>query len=80
MDALADSSCRAAVLNRLKTPATAKFSENLAFQSDSIWAASGAVDAENLFGAMVRHRYSCDMEWQEQANLMVPTAVYIYQR
>jgi hypothetical protein len=53
--------CRDAVRDELKAPATADFSEETAEETSTAftWAAAGAVDAENSFGAKIRSRWVC---------------------
>jgi hypothetical protein len=52
--------CQDAVREQLKTPATAKFSEDrVVEQSGATFYVHGIVDAENSFGATLRNRYQC---------------------
>lgn len=52
--------CQAWVKDELKAPATAKFSGGGATGSDGDWTITGAVDAENSFGALIRTTWTCD--------------------
>jgi hypothetical protein len=65
--------CHTAVTDQLKSPSTAKFSqEKVGRKSDQYTIAEGVVDAENSFGATVRATYICstvktDGKWQVAA-------------
>jgi len=51
--------CQTFVERRLKAPSTAKFSHAKVTNDGTTWTVSGSVDAENSFGAMLRHNYVC---------------------
>lgn len=54
------SACQDAVRRELKTPSTARFSEDrIVEQSRATFYVRGVVDAENSFGAPLRNRYEC---------------------
>lgn len=56
--------CKEHVLDRLKAPATAEFS-NLATSNAGIrWTVTGSVDSENAFGAKLRMGWSCTVRDQ----------------
>lgn len=57
--------CQRFVLARLKSPAGADFpaDERKASGSGSQWTVTGAVDAQNSFGATIRNRYNCRVEF-----------------
>lgn len=58
--------CIEQVTNRLKAPATARFSardrDNEAKDGDR-YLFTGTVDSENGFGALIRSEWSCDIRW-----------------
>ncbi|WP_433600400.1 hypothetical protein ACQPXH_00565 [Nocardia sp. CA-135953] len=52
--------CEDVVRDQLKSPASAKFSDvQIAGNSKEGWAASGYVDAQNSYGAMLRDVWTC---------------------
>jgi hypothetical protein len=51
--------CENYVKNRLKAPATAKFSDERWGQDGDTFTITGAVDAQNSFGALLRSRFTC---------------------
>ncbi len=52
--------CEQFVKDRLKSPATADFSDTDATSNGSeAWTVTGAVDSENGFGALIRNTYVC---------------------
>jgi hypothetical protein len=53
--------CESSVRDELKAPTTAKFSDERYTDSDPSWRVTGAVDAENGFGAMIRNRFECTL-------------------
>lgn len=55
----ARAACREFVKRELKAPATAKFSDLQHVGSGTTWTVTGAVDAENGFGATVRMTFTC---------------------
>lgn len=65
--------CEEFVKDRLKSPATAEFSEQAHRADGAAWVVSGVVDSENGFGALVRSDYTCELrrvsddEWQADA-------------
>lgn len=58
--------CKGEVEDALKSPSSASFSEVSAVRTGHLfWTVTGAVDAENGFGAMIRNRFTCTMEVRE---------------
>lgn len=55
----ARSICQRFVKDRLKSPASADFSDVTASQSGGDWTVTGTVDSDNLFGAKVRNTFTC---------------------
>lgn len=57
--------CQKFVKRTLKAPATANFdnSENGVAPDGTAWMTSGAVDAENSFGAKIRTRFICRLQY-----------------
>jgi hypothetical protein len=51
--------CQLEVEKQLKSPSSARFSNMDATGVDGEWTATGSVDSENSFGAMVRAEYGC---------------------
>lgn len=69
----AEAMCYTFVRPRLKAPATAKFQYGAGSArqrpGDSLaWTASGAVDSENSFGALLRTRFECDLRYDPAAD------------
>ena len=64
----AEDVCKQAVKDRLKAPATAKFSSTKATLSGGSWTVTGAVDSENSFGALVRGNFTCQADHQVDEN------------
>lgn len=69
--------CQQFVKDKLKSPSSAKFSNQVASGAGTSWTSSGTVDSQNSFGAMVRSRYSCtlsydssDESWEGSAKLL----------
>lgn len=64
----------------LKAPSTAKFStfkeSTIAFEGNT-YTVLGWVDAENTFGAMLRHKFLCDLSLQEDGKLWQCASVKI---
>jgi len=52
--------CHAWIREELKAPSTAKFSGGGAIGTDGDWTITGAVDAENSFGATLRSTWTCN--------------------
>jgi hypothetical protein len=76
----ASSMCMVFVERNLKAPATAKFdySADQASRVDSTtWESSGVVDAENSFGAMLRNRYYCKLQYNRGRDTWTPLSVRI---
>jgi len=64
-DNLLNEACSAKIKRFLKSPGTAKFSnERIGVKGDML-TASGVVDSENGFGAIVRTSYSCVLKKQD---------------
>ena len=55
----AKSACRDAVLDRLKSPSSAEFSNEEAAAKGRRFEVTGSVDADNSFGASIRNDYVC---------------------
>lgn len=55
----AEVACEGFVKDRLKAPATADFSGENVEVSGSTYTVTGAVDAENSFGAKLRQQFTC---------------------
>lgn len=58
----ARSVCQDFVKDSLKSPASAKFSEETATLSKGEWTVTGSVDSENSFGASIRNVYVCTVK------------------
>jgi hypothetical protein len=58
---LAQIACENAVKNSLKAPSTAKFTGTQASATGSSYRVTGAVDAENSFGAALRNTFECSV-------------------
>lgn len=67
--------CETWVEDQLKAPATADFTDgSVTADGASSWTVTGAVDAENSFGALVRSDWTCDIRlegdtWRGRATL-----------
>jgi hypothetical protein len=66
----AEQHCQDWVKDKLKSPATAKFTDVMS-RSDGTasWAVSGNVDAQNSFGALVRNSWTCSVRWDNPSEL-----------
>ena len=53
--------CEGFVKDRLKSPASADFSEEQAVTADAGWIVTGNVDAQNSFGAKLRSTFVCQV-------------------
>jgi hypothetical protein len=51
--------CHQSVSDQLKSPSTAKFTDLEVYQAGANWYATGDVDSENSFGAMIRTGWTC---------------------
>jgi hypothetical protein len=64
----ADVMCESFVKDRLRAPATAKFSPfeetTISELGDDRWRVAGYVDSQNGFGALIRDRYSCTVRYE----------------
>lgn len=60
---LAKIACENAVKNSLKAPSTAKFTGTQASGSGNSYRVTGAVDAENSFGAALRNTFACSVSF-----------------
>lgn len=58
---LAEMACEKAVKAQLKSPSSAKFSSTSASGSGTNYTVTGAVDAENSFGATIRNTFVCEV-------------------
>lgn len=70
----AKSACHKFVKDRLKSPSSAKFSEEDYTGTDGVYTFKGAVDSQNSFGAMIRATWTCDVqssgdEWRGSADI-----------
>lgn len=63
--------CRRHVVDQLKAPSTAKFGQVRWERSGDTVRVSGAVDAENSFGALVRSDYTCTARRVSAASVLV---------
>lgn len=68
--------CEDMVKDKLKSPGSAKFSGQSETGSGNSWTASGSVDSQNGFGALMRSGYSCtitytpsDQTWRGRATI-----------
>jgi hypothetical protein len=59
----AESACRSAVTDELRSPGTAKFSNEQATSEGDSWTVVGTVDSENGFGALLRSDYGCNLTY-----------------
>lgn len=57
----ATANCKQAMLDRLKSPGTAKFSDVKTGKSGNTFEVSGNLDAQNGFGGVVRVEWSCSV-------------------
>lgn len=66
----AEAMCMQFVRNNLKAPSTAKFDygQSGAKGSGNYWTALVVVDAQNSFGAMIRSRFACTLEYTGNDN------------
>lgn len=55
----AESVCKKAVKNSVKSPGTAKFHNLVTIPSGDGWDTDGDVDSENGFGALLRSHFEC---------------------
>lgn len=67
--------CERWVSEQLKAPTTAAFSGQAAVGGPAEWTVTGAVDAENSFGATIRTQWTCDIRldgetWRGRAELL----------
>lgn len=65
-DSGARAAAREAVLKSLKAPSTAKFpwlSTQETHLGNGVWIVKGEVDAENSFGAKLRHQWAVRLKW-----------------
>lgn len=60
--------CEQFVKDRLKSPGSAKFSEQSETSRGKRWTAMGAVDSQNSFGGLVRNNYTCVARYIGGAN------------
>lgn len=58
--AAAELACQDMVRDQLKSPGSAKFSD-VSSTGAGPWTVTGAVDADNSFGASIRSTWSCDV-------------------
>lgn len=67
--------CEGAVKTILKSPASAKFSDQTSVKNGDAYTVTGAVDAQNTFGVMIRNRWACTAtsegkNWRATARLL----------
>jgi hypothetical protein len=60
-DAGAYNACKTYVKGQLKAPSTASFADHSVTHNGSTYTVTGAVDAENSFGAKIRNTYTCSV-------------------
>lgn len=65
---LAKTVCQGFVKKQLKSPTSARFSEESATKASGRWTVSGVVDSQNSFGAMVRNQYTCTTTYQKDGD------------
>ncbi|MBM0277797.1 hypothetical protein [Micromonospora tarensis] len=68
--------CQTAVSAKLKSPATAKYADDVTVASEdgnfgSYYEVTGEVDAENGFGALVRGDYRCKVNLEKDGSWLV---------
>jgi hypothetical protein len=60
--------CKGFVTDRLRAPSTAEFGSfndsRVSLVGDAKYAVSGHLDAQNGFGAMIRNRYDCTVQYE----------------
>jgi hypothetical protein len=71
--------CQQAVLDRLKSPATASFSNVTTELVSEVYYVKGSVDSENGFGATMRSDWSCDI-FAGGSGLATPNVYRLQQR
>lgn len=59
------STCHYFIKDRLKAPSTAEFLNTSTHKDGSRYLVSGELDAQNSFGAMLRHDYRCHLRYDE---------------
>lgn len=70
--------CEDWVSEKLKAPSTAKFSgERQSSTGADSWTITGAVDAQNGFGAMIRSAWTCDVRWDASTDRWRGSAVLL---
>lgn len=69
--------CKDFTKDKLKSPSSAKFSDETASGSGSSWTSSGTVDSQNSFGAMVRSGYTCTLTYTESTETWRGTATLL---
>lgn len=57
--------CEGWVRDQLKAPSTARFVDGTTTGGPTAYTVTGAVDAENSFGAKLRTDWTCDVEYRE---------------
>ena len=61
--------CEEFVKDRLKSPATADFSDEERLQmSETVFVVTGSVDSENGFGALIRNNFTCRVRYAGDEN------------
>lgn len=63
----ARSVCEGWVKDKLKSPATADFTDGATTGSGGTYTVGGEVDSQNSFGALVRSSWSCDVRYDSAA-------------
>jgi hypothetical protein len=60
--------CKEFVTDRLRAPSTAEFGgfndSRVSLVGDAKYTVSGHLDAHNAFGAMIRNRYDCTVQYE----------------
>lgn len=64
-ESLAIVSCERIVKDRLKSPSSAKFSNQSATGSGNTWVSRGIVESQNSFGAMIATKYTCTVTFRD---------------
>lgn len=60
--------CEQFVEKRLKSPGSAEYSDQTESNDRLEWTASGTVDSQNAFGALIRNDYRCVMTYLADEN------------
>ncbi|WP_254704893.1 hypothetical protein [Rhodococcus pyridinivorans] len=67
--------CQKVVLEYSVTPSTVTFVSSAVASAGDGWTVSGEIDEQNVFGAMVRRPYKCEMTYDETEDLFSASLV-----